>query len=183
MITLTTDHRYIDESGREYPGVTTVIRDAGLMGYIPNDDWYSERGTAVHLATALYDRNDLDESTVDPQIVGYLNAWKLYRRDLMPAVATEYIEVLLHNSVSGYCGTMDRYALDIKTGVKCAWHVIQAAAYWQAIGRTRPLSWQSVYLREDGRYTVETYDPVSLTRAFNTFNHALPIYNWKKENL
>ncbi len=182
MIILTEDHRYIDEeTGREFPGVTATIRSAGLMGWTPNDDWYMERGTAVHAATAMSDRGTLDQDNLDPQIAPYLEAWKAYRRDT--GYVPTQIEQIVSDLTIGYCGTMDRDGLDIKTGAAAKWHILQAAAYWHTDElRTDRTTWQSVYLQDDGKYKLAVYRASELHAAFRVFCAALQINQWKKEN-
>jgi hypothetical protein len=71
-------HQYIVD-GCPVPSVTQVLKAAGLIDYagIPQAvlDYAAERGTAVHLATQLYDENDLDRDSLDPLIAPYLSAW------------------------------------------------------------------------------------------------------------
>jgi len=181
MITLTEDHRYVNEVGREYPGVTSVIRTAGLMGWMPDDDWYLDRGHAVHSACELWDKGTLDEDALDPQIRPYLDAWRAYRRDTgYHAENVEEIEQLVCNPVVGYCGKIDRPGLDIKTGAPTKWHILQAAAYWHAL-KTRG-EWHSVYLRDDGTYKLVIYRASELQAAFKVFCAALIVTTWAKEN-
>lgn len=181
MITLTADHRYVDtKTGLEWPGVTSIIRVAGLMGYVPDDQWYAERGSAIHEATALYDKGILDEDTLDPQIVPYLSAWKRYRAD-NPNWEPDGIERLVHDPIVGYCGTIDRIGIDIKTGVHCKWHIVQAAAYWHAF-TPRMLSWNTVHLRDNGNYYLGIYSAFQLNAAWRIFCAALTVAKFKQEN-
>jgi hypothetical protein len=182
MIILAEDHRYIDtDTGRVYPSVTQTIRDAGLMGYMPEDDWYLERGTAVHAATALWDRGELDEDTVDPAVAPYLDAWKRYRADMRDPDIGLMIEQIVYDPIVGYAGTMDRAGIDIKTGTSCPWHIVQCAAYHYACP-IRPPQWQSVYLSDDGKYKVQVYKPSELFAAFKIFSAALQLNQWRKDN-
>lgn len=175
-IILTDDHRYVDEeTGNEYPGVTSIIKSAGLMGYMPDDPWYMERGSAVHSSTELYDKGTLDDSSVDPRISGYLLAWKRYRDDSQ--FVPEFIEKIFYHPVYCYCGTPDRNGLDIKTGSPAPWHILQGAAYKNL--SDSPV-WKTIYLQEDSGYKVVTYNYFELREAFKIFTSALAIHNWKK---
>ena len=62
------------------PGVTTILKKARLIDTdAPWFDEYSrDRGTAVHLACELWDLGTLDESTLDPVLVPYLDGWRLF---------------------------------------------------------------------------------------------------------
>jgi len=183
MIGLTPDHLYVDdETGRTYPGVTSIIKDVGLMGYLPDyDDYYLKRGTYVHEATALWDRGLLEENDLAPGLVWFLAAWKKYRGDTGFTPAPDFIERICFDPVLGYCGTVDRDGVDLKSGVPCAWHVLQASGYWHFAGSTKA-PWQSVYLHDDGTYKVKVYAPQELYAAFGVFCAALTLYNWKREN-
>lgn len=65
-------HEYLLD-GRRLPSVTEIISEAGLLpSYEYVDDWYSERGTAVHEAIALDVRGELDEESVDEEVRPYL---------------------------------------------------------------------------------------------------------------
>ena len=182
MIVCTPEHTYIDsDTDRVYPGVTSIIKDAGLMGWLPNDDYYLKRGTWVHEACALWDRGLLEESDLAPGLVGFVAAWKKYRADTGLTPAPDFIERIGFDPVLGYCGTLDRNGLDIKAGAPCAWHILQAAAYWHFAGSSKA-PWHSVYLRDDGGYAVRVYSPQELYAAFGVFCAALTVANWRKEH-
>ena len=152
--------------------VTEVIQASGLMpecDYI--DEWYMNRGTAVHLATALYDKGTLDERTVDPVIRGSLESWKKYRDGYTPSS----IERTLYDPVYGLCGTVDRLALlDIKGPVKSKWQVIQIAAYWH-LCRVNGLGHECrapkiVHLDPDGGLPkVDTFTTLQMMEASKEF--------------
>jgi hypothetical protein len=182
MITLTEDHRYIDDAtGAEYPGVTTVIKDAGMMGWLTNDNYYLKRGTYVHEACALWDLGLLEEADLSPGLTGFLSAWKKYRADTGFTPAPDFIERICFDPILLYAGTIDRDGLDIKAGESYNSHKIQCAAYWHFQGNSQA-SWKSVYLNEDGTYKIKVYSPSELYAAFKVFTAALTVYNWRKEN-
>ena len=68
--------------GVRVPGVTDVIRAAGLMPDMRfASDWHLERGRLVHAATHMHDEDDLDESQLDPEIAGRVRAWQAFRAE------------------------------------------------------------------------------------------------------
>ena len=74
------DHSYWFD-GIRVPGVSEIIEGAGLTD--PNAQKYytkfhADRGTAVHKACELYDKGILDEDSLDPEVVGYLEAYKKF---------------------------------------------------------------------------------------------------------
>ena len=58
-------HEYF-HNGILIPGCTEVIKESGLMGHF-SDQYYMDRGNAVHRATHYLDEDDLDWSTLAPE--------------------------------------------------------------------------------------------------------------------
>jgi hypothetical protein len=90
---------------------------------------------------------------------------------------------MLVHPIYQFAGTIDRDGIDIKTGVPCAWHEIQAAAYTALYGEI-PVTphWTGVYLHEDGTYTTKTWKSRDLFTSFKIFTAALAVVNWKREH-
>ena len=135
------------------PRVTTIIKEAGLMPFMPDTSVAMERGTAVHYATAYSDKGTLDESTVSRNIMPYLMQWRRFLTE--QKVKIKLIEQHVQDDTLGYQGTFDReveldsddWLFDIKTGTKSDWHGIQLAAYHHAHGK-RHLKRGNLYLTE-----------------------------------
>ena len=137
--------------GRRIDGLTSTIAEAGLIR--SSDLGYLKKGTAVHRATELWDKGTLDESTVHPDIIGYLESWKCFRKD--QNYTPLYIEKSLFDSIYLYAGTVDRLPLlDLKSGSKEAFHKWQLAGYWNLckINGFEKLyqNPQNIYLDSDG---------------------------------
>jgi len=122
-------------NGVGMPFVTGILTSCGLITgrrFMSQAD--SDRGTAVHKITEFYDKGTLDETTVDPRLVGYFNAYKRFLAEHNPVWGAIEKRVF---SPLGYCGSIDRIGtignrltvLDIKTGVPCKWHGLQLAGY------------------------------------------------------
>jgi hypothetical protein len=65
-----------------------------------------EIGTAVHQAAHFYDDNDLVWSSLDPQVVPYLEAWTAFRQaysHLRPATR----ERIVYSAIYRFVGTLD----------------------------------------------------------------------------
>jgi hypothetical protein len=171
-------------AGRVLPSVTQILKAVGIIDdsyYAPGSD---ERGTAIHLACQLDDEGDLDESTLDPAIRPYLNAWREFRatldnHDLMR------IEQRLADPVLGFAGTIDRIVpfnairaeiIDIKSGAPEPWHAIQLAAY-QLLAKTTGKR-TAVYLSADGTYKLRNF---GCGEDRNVFLAALAIWNWRNK--
>lgn len=156
-------HTYMVD-GRVMPSVTQILEvvDRGLWR-VPPDVLEAARllGTAVHKATELYDLDDLDASSVAPQVAPYLAAWVKFRRE--SGFRPTSIEHRLYNPVYGYCGTLDRVGqlndktslVDVKSGVAWPSHGPQTAAYAAAVKEqegVRVDARYAVYLGADGTY-------------------------------
>lgn len=122
---------------RRLPSPTGLIKEFGLYQYedTPTQIWYRDRGSAVHKACELFDKRDLDESTLDPEIVPYLEQYKAFLK-VSGAQVLRNEEPAYHPTLM-YAGTIDRVYLlngkpvvvDIKTGTPEPWHGIQLVAY------------------------------------------------------
>ncbi len=134
--------------------VTDVLRLAGLMDPTWFTDPGRERGTHVHTACALLDRGDLDETSLDPVIVPYLDA---YRRFLTESgTVWDLIEQEIEDQPLGYRGRLDRAnrtsIADIKTGAP-HWSVaVQIAAYRRCLAAPSLKHQYVLELRGDGTY-------------------------------
>lgn len=94
-----------------------------------------QRGVAVHAAAHYHDDGDLDESTLDPIVRPYLEAWKAFVRERQVEMLA--LELIVAEPALGFAGTIDRIArmpgydavvLDIKTGTTAGAN-LQTAAY------------------------------------------------------
>lgn len=176
-------HEYRTPSGVLVPNVTSILKGAGLV----DDTWFTEfareRGSAVHLATALYDRDELDMDTVHPLIMGYLTAWIKFRND--SKFEPQVIEEIVYNAEMGYAGTTDRAGrmgdkwviLDIKTGAMSPVTALQLAAYQRCKPNYRTRL--GVEIRENGTYRATEFND---RNDWNVFAGALALVNWKHNN-
>ena len=101
------------------------------------DPWYLLRGQYVHKATELYDRDELDESSVDPMIAGFLESYIKFRMntDFEPKL----IEQKFYHPQYFYAGRFDRQGplngasaiIDLKSGAKADVDELQNVALWE----------------------------------------------------
>jgi hypothetical protein len=182
-----TTHEYRVQE-RLVPSVTKLIKAAGLI----DDTWMDEealaRGSIVHQALEYDDQGDLDEGSIDPRIMGYVEAWRKCRQEMgLEVVANEQ---KVYHETYRYAGTLDRVVrragqlvlIDLKSGSPAAWHALQLALYLMATEQwdiNRPTARAAVYLEEDGRYKyVEHKD----RNDFAAAKAVITLFNWSQEN-
>ena len=183
-----------DEAKHEYrlegallPSVTQVLKPLQDFSTIPEDilERSANFGVAVHLATALWDQNDLDMDSMDVAIVPYLEAWKRFRDETK--ITFEAIETQVVSEKYRYAGTLDRIGflnekatvIDIKTGVVNPTIGVQLAGYlvaWNEAHVLKVTRRASVSLRKDGSYRLDFWDDKS---DWATFLSLLQIHNWQ----
>lgn len=149
-------HRF-STGGREVPGVTSILRQAGAMeGWRVTDDWYATRGRYVHLACAMLDRGTLDWTSLDEHTKPFVECYQQFLAIAKPRIIS--IEEMIVAPGYRYAGIMDRLiqlpdgtvlVLEIKCGVKQAWHWLQVAAYEDAL--MTPAGLALLYLNGKGR--------------------------------
>lgn len=152
--------------------VTQILNACGLRQWPEcvsreNREYYLDRGSKIHLVTELYDRGQLDESTVDERIKGFLEAWKSFRKQIGGKLLA--IEKEVKHRTLGYQGRLDRIlgpcavnkrtaVMDIKTNDADVFTRLQLSGYRMALPRFKKLDRMSVSLFENGKYKVRIYD-------------------------
>jgi hypothetical protein len=176
--------------GRVVPGITRLMEPIHSYDGVP--EWILERkaelGSCVHLATELYDRDDLDEASLSEDLAPYLEAWKAFRKE--HAGRIHAVEPKLYHSGMGYAGQPDRWmqieteydVLEIKTTSRLFNAVgVQLAAQERLLQAACPSHTRkpgkrfAIQLKADGRYTLREYrDP----HDWPTFIALLTTHNW-----
>ncbi len=121
VLVLDKDHLYWKNDLR-IPGISEVMKAAGLIDARWFTEHSREKGSAAHKACHFFDEDDLDETTMDPVIAPHVAAWKKFREEtgFKPVI----IEKSLHSVVYNFAGTPDRAGIlngqevivEIKTG-------------------------------------------------------------------
>jgi len=178
-------HEY-QKSGRRVPSVTQLLGKLHSFAGIPQDILKAacERGTAVHLCCEYHDHGDLDESSIDPKIAGYVDAWRLFTSEKKPQW-TE-IEKLDYHPL-GYAGAWDRggsmdgedVTIDIKTAIQShpVWGC-QLSAY-NMLRRKPGARRFTVQLRKDGKYKLIEWKSVD---DWPLFLALLTLHNFQARN-
>jgi len=192
------EHRYFWQ-GQEVPSVTRVLAPliADFLALVPPDVLERKRaiGQAVHAAIALDIADDLDETTVDPACVGYVEAWRKFKAEAsLKQDDFGAVEKPLYHDAWHYAGTPD---MEVRLGkwavvdTKCSYGLHpavgpQLAAYRELINRRGgdgrgicALNY-ALHLKPDGTYRLEQFtDKTDL----EVFRSCLAIHHWKANNL
>lgn len=123
---------------------------------------YAERGTRVHLACAIDDEGDFDETSAwaKSEEYGYLQAWRQYKA-YQGIEKFDSVEKLIGSSEFWYATKIDRLhgagVIEIKTGQPYKHHPIQLALEGILAFGVTAFQRHGVYLAGDGTYKVEDY--------------------------
>jgi len=174
-------HRY----SNNLPSVTTILKSVGLIDTAFYTEEGRERGRAVHLACEYYDQGDLDEDSLDPQIAGYLQAYKKWKATF--GYEFTWIEMPMQDKTGVYAGTSDRIIerrprqlWDIKSGPYQKWHRIQSAAYVHMMDDPFSYTRLGLYLQACGKFTVREFLRAEYMADLAIFQSALNIYYFKE---
>jgi len=166
------------------PSVTTVISASGLMGYLPDDIYYLNRGKFVHEAIALYLKGRLEESSLSEGIKPFVDSAIEYIT--VTGYRAEHVELSLFDPVYLYCGTLDALPLrDWKSGGKSYWHSLQISAYYNlaVTNNLKPELPLNVHLNDKGKLPkVEPYRIQEIREAQKVFLSALCVYQARKNH-
>jgi len=172
---------------KKVDGLTSTLSEAGLISNYASE-WYKTRGTYIHKATEYWDRGELDESTIDPQIKGYLESWKRFRKDQNYTPHPEFIEGKLFNSVLLVGMTIDRAPgpVDLKSGTTEPWHALQLSLHWATLigegSQELAKSPMDVYLDPDGGPPkIKAYKISELKEAYQVYCSMLHFIRWRRE--
>ena len=95
-----TGHRYFT-ADRDLVSVTKLVSKKNDF-YAPGS---AHRGHMVHRMCTLDAQGVLDDATVDPALLGYLTAWRKYRREMRPKFLA--LEQVVGDIQLGFAGRRD----------------------------------------------------------------------------
>ena len=187
-------HVYTTQSGVCVPSVSSILRPLTDAVYGAIDLTVLRRaaefGTAVHACTEYFDAGDLDESSLEPDWIPYLDAYKAFLNDVSP----HWTGIELRLACERYAGTLDRFGfikdemwiVDIKTTSQIHPHVgVQLAAY-EALYRAnypytedKEIKLAALQLRGDGTYRFVTFGSAADRACFNAL---LTVKTWMTNN-
>ena len=122
--------------GKVLPSVTQILDAVGLISDFAKSETAALRGSLVHRACHFLLLGNLDWSTVDSRILGYVLAYQKFLEE-NPVEPVE-VEACHYHKDYLYAGTLDAlvrhkklglFLYDLKTGSPAKYHGLQTAAY------------------------------------------------------
>jgi hypothetical protein len=182
MISRSPDHRYTDEHGVEYVGVTSCLR------MLQDSSWWTDeariRGTHAHAAVVLDLEGDLGEMP-DADWWPRVEAARRFRSE--NEAVTEASEVMVSDPALRLAGTIDWIGTINGAPSIVDWkpasdnHVtgLQLAAYahMQFLADKVVRQRLSVHLHDDGTYRIQQHTD---RQDWPTFRALLTIESWKR---
>ena len=172
--------------GVKFPSVTQVIADMGLYG---DTSYFTEhsrqRGKFVHRIIEWYLSGELDESSIDPTIRPYFDAWRKFEADSW--YVSDVCEKVMVSDLYRFAGTVDHIGhlnghyclIDVKTGVASSATALQTAGY-EILVKHPGIKRFNLQLTEDGKYKLTEFKERT---DRDIFRAALSLYYWKQNNL
>ena len=149
-------HVFTSDSGLKIPSTTTILREEGLTpDYFLVDPYYKDRGRIIHKCTELCDKGDLDEYTVDPEVMPYLDAYITFKLDWHGKITN--VEERRYHPVYFYAGIIDRIIEGNKSYI--------------------------LYLKPGKKPPYELKLMENLRGSLNVFLSALNVHTWKTNNM
>ena len=177
-------------NGQVLPSVTQIISAVGLTEYddVPKAslDVAAERGRIVHECIEWYEHGELDETSIDPELRGYFEAYRRMRTaKMLPDKATE-LEVPHCSPKYGYAGTIDmhfadeRWIHDHKTCKPSPTHGLQLSGYWLMLHpdfNDKPEHLTCGYYTRNAEWTIKEYpyEPLAWLAILSD-------YGWRRKN-
>lgn len=173
--------------------VTAILSECGLREWpagvpVEQREFYLQRGSAIHKATALLDKGTLDWSKLDDRILPYVRAYERFRKEMGGTVIAT--ELQIENKALGYVGTLDviikgcalypsgNVLFDKKTTQADVFTRLQTTGY--VLGQKKKLKRGFIALRSDGTYRAGIYDNDASDKV--AWIACVKLANWKERN-
>jgi hypothetical protein len=157
------DHTYVSPAGYILPGISSVLRAAGLLDSMPTgNEAAMQRGSRVHKAVEFDTTNELDEASMDEGELFMVHAARRARQDLkLDVIATE---ACVCNEALGYATKVDLVCkwdgkltvVNYKTGNYYAHYPIQLAL--EALCFDEGVRRLAIYMRPSKHYLMQEYE-------------------------
>lgn len=172
----------------DWPSVTEVLKESGLIDATWFDEHSAWRGSVVHRVCEFEDYSDLDEQSVDDRIAGYLIAWRRFKSETgyQPVntervVKNEDLRIIGRLDGVGELRSGDPVVIDRKTGGVTKATALQLAAYTACLDR--PLLYRrfAVGLKPDGKYSMIEFPRAEYRRDLNRWAAARVVAELRRE--
>lgn len=185
--------------GRHLPSVTRVLDQLGTYAGIPAHvlERKADIGDAVHLASEMYDRDELDMRSVPEEIAGYVAGWVRFREEA--GFVPRSIEERVWSDRHQFAGTLDRTGTFTQLkgvrpnalaliDLKCTYRLLpavgpQLAAYsaaWEERNTPQRIKHRfAVRLTADGQYELKEHTDITDRSVFFS---ALTLFFWKQRH-
>ena len=180
------------------PNTTRLLQDYGLIDFshvpLARLNYKRDLGTAVHYACFLLDENNLDESTLHPEIVPYVNAYKKFME--ITGFEPRFSELKLYSKKWRFATTLDRQGpfewerkeQESVIELKCTWEMYpstgpQTASHKIVVEENFPeikiKKRFGLQLKENGNYEIH---PLTDPQDENTFLACVVLHHWRERN-
>lgn len=161
--------------GERVARVTEIVRLIAPRSW-DVDEYFLRKGRLIHTIIQWKEEGILDESSVDQNLIPYLNAYQDFSCNQLNW-APEMIEKQFYSKKYGFCGRVDIYVqfqgymavIDIKSGQPHEGDQYQTAAYLFGLKDAGFPCWRAfdLYLNKKGKYKlIEQKNPSSLFQIF-----------------
>ena len=171
---------------RRLPSVTQIL--APLVDFskvLPNVlERKRDLGSRVHAAAHFDDEDDLDEDSIEEDVLPYLGGWRRFRAETGARVVS--CETRVFDASVGFAGSLDRvielnharWLIDLKTAFSLP-HTVgpQTAAYLRALADPSVTRRGVIRLRPDGSYRLDSLTDPS---DWSVFLACLTIHKFKE---
>jgi hypothetical protein len=152
--------------------VTDVLKIEGFINPYFFDEASRVRGSAVHKAVELIERNILNWKTVDPIIQPFVDAYLLFKKET--GISIQHSEMSVWNPALNYAGRLDLVGemggtvlIDLKTGSMADWVKYQLAGYWACLDCPKAKRY-GLELKETGKYNLQQFTNPNDYRLFQS---------------
>lgn len=184
-------HKYsIDDHGRRWavPGVSFLLEWRGLADHSHYRPGSGHRGSMIHRACALDAQKILDEKTLDPDIIGEVDAWKAFSVLIEEIID---IEFTVGDARLGFAGRADfklklknrkRPVIgELKSGAKQKWHRQQVAAYVR--GGNEDSDGLIIYVKRNSNFSLDLVEGVELIALKHEWEAICEAYHREQFNI
>lgn len=189
-------HQYFHKTGRELLSVTTAFEKVGITDFskVPFDVIEPARvlGDMVHEIAMYHGLGVLDEDSVDPSLLGYLDGIKkFFDQEVAEVIA---IERPIFSLTFGFAGTpdiiykdkkgfirCDDYKSALKPHKACKWQTAPYAYAFEKMHKIRIDKRRGIHFTKDGEYYPDAHNN-PLRRDFDEFLSILKTAILKIEN-